>query len=152
MPVYKKIFSRINYPENIWPHNEYKNKIVFIPYGEGDELQEVKNLLKNYDSIIIGDKKCRFKDENVVLNRVDYIENGYQSIIKIISEARCVITPVSFWTTVCNLQQVPVFSWGEHIGQHKPDGIYHFRNDKCWAVPETNKQITLRMIEKFLGD
>jgi hypothetical protein len=155
MSIYKKLFSKINYPTDIWPHSEYKNKIVFIPSNEcpKGQLHTIKIFLKDYeDVIIVGDRKCRFRDENVVLNRVDYIENGFKTIIKIISEAHCVITPISFWTTICNLQQTPVFSWGPQAGQHKEGGVYYFGNKKCWALPDINISTIIQMIEHFLKE
>ena len=56
-------------------------------------------------------------------------------MISYISNAKAVICPLSFWTTICNLQGVPVFSWGDNIGQHRVGGIYHFGNDKSLVVP-----------------
>ena len=50
----------------------------------------------NHDFIIIGDQKCRFVRDNVVLNSIDYFENGWKYIIKIISKAKAVICPLSY--------------------------------------------------------
>ena len=158
MPIYKKLFSKIQTDEIINDLNEYKDKIVFIPalsprVKSEDILVEVRSLLKDYkDVIIVGDKKSRFRDENVILDRVDYIENGFKLIVDIISEARAVVCPLSFWTTICNLQQVPVFSWGAQVGQHKEGGVYWFGNKNCWALPNSDTKTILKMIEHFLKE
>lgn len=152
IPVFKKIFSKIQCDIDI---EEYTNKLVFIPSNvcKRKELLKIKNFLKRYDDfIIIGDKKCKFKKDNSIINRIDYSENGYKLIIKIISSAKAVICPLSFWTTICNLQQVPVFSWGEQVGQHKESGIYNFGNKNCLAFPSSDMDVTLKMLKYFLQE
>lgn len=152
-PIYKKLFSKIHCEDSI--ETEYTDKVVFIPTNTGDkeEMIKVKDSLTNFtDFVIIGDKKCRFKDDNIILNRVDYIENGFRLLVKIITEARAVVCPLSFWTTICNLQQTPVFSWGPQVGQHKEGGVYYFGNKNCWAIPDSNMNTTLKMIEYFLKE
>ena len=74
MPIYKKLFSKIYCDDSI--ETEYTDKVVFIPSNicDKDELLEVRNLLKDFDDfVIIGDKKCRFRDYNIILNRVEFI-------------------------------------------------------------------------------
>ena len=149
--IYNKRFSKIQ--TNL--ENDYTNYIVYIPANNEskENLLKVKKFLREYDNVvIIGDKQTRFKDENVVLKDIDYIENGWKRIVQIISDARVVICPVGFWTTVCNLQQVPVFSWGDQVGQHKPGGIYYFGNTKCLAFASDTMEIVLKMLEGFLEE
>jgi hypothetical protein len=146
--VYKKTFTKIR---NINIKNPYKGKVVFIPYGDRRKrLLYIKEFLKNY--VIIGNQQTRFRDENVILNRIDYFSNGWKLMVKIITEAKAVICPVSFWTYICNLQQVPVFSWGENVGQFKEDGIYHFGNKKCTAIASMRNDILVKMIQHFLEE
>lgn len=150
--IYNKTFNSINVDD---VENKYKDKIVFIPSNidDRDNLLGIKNFLKdNEDFIIIGDKKTRFRDDNVVLNQVDYVENGWKLMVKIITDAKAVICPLTYWTTICNLQQTPVFTWGDQIGQHKPGGIYYFSNERCLAFPANNLRIILRMIGHFLEE
>ena len=87
-----------------------------------------------------------------MLSKIDYYENGFKLLIKMISEAKAVICPISYWTTICNLQHSPVFSWGESVGQHREDGIYHFNNSKCLALPADDMNIVLHMMEDFLEE
>jgi hypothetical protein len=151
MPIYKKLFSRIDVDEE----SDLQNKIVFIPDNscKKSQLLAIKTFLDDYeDVVIVGDRKCRFKDKNEVLNKYDYVENGYKTIIKAITDARCIITPLSVWTTVCNLQQKPVFSWGANPGQHKEGGVYWFRNKDCWSLADLSLDTTLGMIEHFLKE
>jgi len=150
IPIHRKKFTKIECDIE----NEFKDHIVFIPLNRDnrDRLAGVKQHLKDIDkdTIIIGSKKTRFRDENVVLNRVDYTENGYKVMVKIVSEARAVFCPISHWTTICNLQGAPVFSWGEQPGQHKPGGIYNFGNKNCLALPISPISVMREMIDYFL--
>ena len=98
--------------------------------------------------MVIGDKHTRLRKQNIIVPRVDYFENGYKMIFKIISEARAVFCPASFWTTICNQQEVPVFSWGEVVAQHKPGGIYWLGNEKSQVI--WSEKIPFDMIEHFL--
>ena len=149
--IYNKLFSRIEDYFDI--ENPYKDKIIFIPANTDfkDRLSKVRKFLNNYENIVtVGDKKTRFRDDNVLLKRIDYVENGWKLIIRIISEARAVICPISHWTTICNLQRVPVFSWGENVGQHRLDGIYNFGNKDCITIASDRIEIIQSMIANFL--
>lgn len=150
--IYNKRFNSIDVSDI---ENEYKKKVIFIPSNldNRERLLGIRNFLKEYDDCItIGDKKTRFRDDNIILNRVDYVENGWKLMVKIITDARAVICPLSFWTAICNLQQTPVFSWGDQVGQHRPGGIYYFNNKKCLAFPASRLEIILTMIGHFLEE
>ena len=149
--IYKKLFSPVEYFDNV--KNEYAGKIVYIADNsikKESHTKIYKFLKNNYDVVVIGDKHTRMQKRNVVIPQLDYYENGYKLIFKIISEAKAVICPVSFWTTVCNQQEVPVFSWGEVVSQHKPGGIYHLGNDKSQVI--WSDKIPFDMIKHFLED
>ena len=145
--IYKKLFSSVKYFD---VKNVYAGKVVYIPDNSiKKELHtKIYKFLKEYDVVVIGDKHTRMHKCNVVIPQFDYYENGYKLIFKIISEAKAVICPVSFWTTICNQQEVPVFSWGESVVQHKPGGIYHLGNDKSMVIWSDN--IPFDMIKHFL--
>ncbi len=152
LSIYKKKFSPIEVPDM---PNPYKDKIIFIPHNseKREILKKVRCFLRDYDDLVIaGNCRTRFRKHNVVLKMIDYYENGLKLLIKMISEAKAVICPISFWTTICNLQHVPVFSWGSNAGQHKEGGIYHFQNEKCVAFPSNDINIILRMIEGFIQE
>jgi hypothetical protein len=151
LSIYNKRFLPIGHSEiNV---EDYVGKIVFIPdrTSSGSILRLIRDSLKDY--VIIGDQKTRFTKDNVVLNLVDYFENGWKYMIQIISKAKAVVCPLSYWTTICNLQAVPVFSWGDHVGQHREGGIYHFGNKNCLAFPfNGNKEVLVKMLKHFLKE
>lgn len=149
--IYKKLFSTVkNFDVDI--PDEYKDRVVYIPDNsvKKEVHKKVHKFLKKYDVLVIGDKHTRLKKQNIIVPRVDYFENGYKLIFKIISEARAVICPASFWTMICNQQEVPVFSWGEVISQYKPSGIYHLGNDKSQVI--WSDKTPLDMMKHFLED
>jgi hypothetical protein len=154
MSIYSKKFEPINATTiNI---EDYEGRVVFIPdrAATGSQLRIVRDYLRESypDYIIIGDMRTRFARENVILNLVDYFENSWKYMVKIISKAKAVVCPLSYWTTICNLQSTPVFSWGEQVGQHKEDGVYHFGNRKCLAFPSTDSVVLIKMLDHFLGE
>ena len=118
--THKKRFEKITLNKD---DSRYKNKIVFIPDETTDKriLIAIKEYLdlENLDYIIAGDKRTYFQNENIVLERIDYFEKGWRMNIQLITDAKLVITPIGHWATVSNLQSVPLFTWGENVGQYK---------------------------------
>ena len=153
-PVYQKSFMKINVPDiNI--QEEYKNRVIYIPHNEKREgrAEELYNFLRaEYDALIIGDLKINLDWDNVILKHIDYFENGFKYLIHILSKAKFVVCPTSFWTYLCNLQDVPVFSYGPTPGLYRPNGIYHLGNMKSMVIPtdsETPVDSIIQMIEYF---
>jgi len=107
----------INTPE------ELKNHILFIPHTNDPKERGLYESMSNM-FMAIGNTGCHLKKRNVILRRVDYSENGIKYILGMITHAKGVICPLSYWTLLCNMQGVPVFSWGNNPGQYKEDGIY----------------------------
>lgn|GEM_PF-3432943 len=156
--THKKRFEKI-VDVDFYEDDDYKNKIVFIPDIDGCRrvLFLIKEFLdiENLDYIVAGDKRTYFQNENVILDRVDYFENGWKYNISSIQNAKAVICPLSHWTTICNLHNIPVFSWGENVGQHREDGIYYFNNKKCFTFPvdrDTNTDCVISMLNCFLKE
>ena len=154
-PVHEKSFHRIVIPDiNI--QEEYINSVVFIPHGvtnEGRASELYDFLRKNYDAIVVGNLSVNLTWDNVVLNHLDYFENGYKTIFKILSEAKLIVCPTSFWTFICNLQGWPVFSYGPSPGPYREDGIYHFdnKNSMIMAADDDTPAISvIRMLEHFM--
>jgi hypothetical protein len=75
----------------------------------------------------------------------------YKYIIHILSKVRAVICPLSDWTFLCNLQNIPVFSWGDNINPYKTGGIYNF-NNKCNIIPNTHLNNVKSGIDYFLKE
>jgi hypothetical protein len=149
--IYNKIFEEIKDTKI-----EQQSSIVFIPLRIEDEQKMrwiYKHLLDNYDVEIIGNGDTYFRSDNKILSRIDYFENGWKANIQSIINTKAVICPISYWTTIANMQSVPVFSWGNNVGQHKRGGIYNFENKKCYTVPtreDTSVQSIILMIDYFI--
>jgi hypothetical protein len=153
--IYNKIFEEIseivlNIPKN------HENKIIFIP-AKQERLEKLAYIYKwleeNYDIIVVGSTDTWFSQDNVVLNKIDYFENGWKYIIQYISKSKGVICPVSYWTTIANLQSKPVFSWGENPGLYRSDGIYNFGNRNVSIIPsdnDTSPDIIIKGMESFI--
>ena len=154
VPIYNKYFEKIKLLDN----SEIKEKIVFIPH-ENSNYNEIFSIYENfkdkYDCVMIGDRTSKFPENNILSYKIDYFENGLKYIINYINKAKAIICPVSFWTAICNLQGVNVFSWGERVSQYKDNGIYYFNNDKSFLIPynednDMNKIILL--VDGFLKE
>jgi hypothetical protein len=117
IPIYKRIYQNILTTPT---KNNYKNKIVFIPYlnEKYTIINEVYNhLKKNYNIICCGDMKTHLPEKNILLKDPSYFRNVYSKMFEIISEASCVIVPSSHWTTIADIQGTPCFSWGTYTLQ-----------------------------------
>lgn len=151
--IYNKIFESI---PNLDVKIPKKHKIIFIPAKQEklEKLAYIYNWLKScYDITVVGSTDTWFSKDNVVLNKIDYFELGFKYIIQYISLAEVIVTPVSYWTIIANLQQKNVFSWGMNPGQYREDGTYNFRNKNCITIPtddDTSPNIIIKNLEVFL--
>lgn len=139
--------------------NGFADKVVLIPdiSESKDRLKLIRTYLinKEIDHVIAGDLNTWFSADNVVTNRIDYYENGWKYNLKIITNAKAVICPVGFWTTICNMQRVSVFSWGQNVGQHRIGGIYNFGNKKCFMFPtagDIKEKVLVRMLDLYFKE
>lgn len=158
--IYRKKFEEIpNVKLKI--KEEYENKIIFIPAKQEklEKLAYIKDwLTKNFENVVIvGSTDTWFSKENVVLNKIDYFENGWKYIIQYISKAKGVICPLGYWTSIANLQQKPVFSWGDNPGQYRygQESIYNFGNKNISVIPtnvDTNPDIIIKSILRFIKE
>jgi hypothetical protein len=157
--IYNKIFEEI--PDiKVKIPKQHENKIIFIPAKQEklEKLAYINNWLKscyNDDVVIVGSTDTWFSNENVILNKIDYFESGFKHIIGYISKSRVIITPLSYWTSLANLQNKKVFSWGMNPGQYREGGIYNFGNRNISAVPtdnETNPSVIINSIRGFLKE
>jgi len=155
--IYNKIFEEI--PDTVEIPEEHEDKIIFIPAKQEklEKLAYINNWLKSCynDMILVGSTDTWFSNENVVLNKIDYFESGFKYIMGYISKARAIITPLSYWTSICNLQQKNVFSWGNNPGQYREEGIYNFRNKNCYVIPsddDTSPDFIIKCMKTFLKE
>lgn len=156
VPIYNKIFEKIKVSHSCPLTN--MDKIVFIPDIKSDErlLNKIHyHVLNNYDSIIIGDMKTEYPEDNIITPMINYFDFGFQYIIDHINTSRMVICPTGVWTFISNLQGKPVFSWGENVSSFKDNGVYNFDNKKSFILPtnnETNSDLVIRSLDKFIKD
>jgi hypothetical protein len=157
--IYNKIFEEI--PDiTIKIPKEHENRIIFIPAKQEklEKLAYINNWLKscyNDDIIIVGSTDTWFSKENVVLNKIDYFENGWKYIIQYITKTRGVICPLGYWTGIANLQNKPVFSWGLNPGQYRTGGVYNFQNRKYSIIPtddDTSPDIIIKSMGRFINE
>jgi hypothetical protein len=69
--------------------------------------------------------------------------------------AKAVVCPLGHWTVIANMQKVPVFSWGESVGQYRKGGIHYLNNENSSTFPtykDINPKGVLRMISHFLKE
>jgi len=152
--IYQKVFTPIKVPDiNI--KEEYLNRVIFIP-APGYYLEEVyEYAVSKYDAIVVGDLRLTSycSENNVMLKFVDYFENGFKYIMKILDNAKAIICPISYWTFIANLQGYPVFSYGDSPGLYKENGVYYFNNDNSVVIPtdeNTDVNGIFNMIDYFM--
>lgn len=145
----KKIFEPIDDPDIDIP-KEHKNRIIVIPH-KIENIKRMKEVIEGVeDPLIIGDwSSTNFQDHNVLSRIRDYRENIYKYMIKYINYAKVVICPISFWTAICNLQNVPVVSWGKFVSPYKNDGIYSFGNDKSMVFVSDKNVSSKNILNMF---
>jgi hypothetical protein len=155
--VYNKIFDKI--PDIILkiPEN-HKNQIIFIP-AKSEKLEKLAYIYgwikENSDILVAGSTDTWFSKDNIILNKIDYFENGWKYIIQYIAKAKGVICPLSYWTGLANMQGKPVFSWGDNPGQYRTGGIYNFGNKKYSIIPtdqDTSPDVIIRSMESFIRE
>jgi len=155
-PLHQKIFTKIKIP-NIEIPEEYKNCVIFIPYGienVGKSRMLHEFLYQNYNALVVGNLEISLTWDNIILNHIDYFEIGYKLIFKILSEAKLIICTTSYWTFLCNLQGWPVFSYGPSPGPYRKGGIYYFDNKKSMIMSAdegTAVKSIISMIEYFIN-
>ena len=156
--IYNKIFEPIIPPTNINIPDIHKNRVIFIPDGSEtlEKSEKIYRYLKDkHNCLVVGDIKTNLLNYNIVIQNIDYFENGWKYIIKYISEAKAVITPISFWSSLANLQGIPLFSWGSSPSQHREGGVYNFDNENVVTVPadeDTTVERIINSIEDFLNE
>ena len=138
---YQKIFKKIKIPSIQYDY------ILYIPSDDKMDKKIYNHVQKQYDVELIGDSHCPMF-ENMINNEIDYLENGYFKLLQYLTDCRFVITKCSFWTLLCNLYHIPVFSWGDGV-IYKTDELYGFGNKKNYILFSDNYGIIIKEIEKF---
>jgi hypothetical protein len=155
--IYNKIFDKI--PDiTLKIKKEHENGVIFIP-AKTESLEKLAYIYswikENTNILVVGSTDTWFSKDNVILNKIDYFENGWKYIIQYISKAKGVICPLSYWTGLANMQNKSVFSWGDNPGQYRTDGIYNFGNKKYSIIPtnqDTSPDIIIRSMERFINE
>jgi hypothetical protein len=156
--IYNKIFEEIPFSDIKIP-KKVENNIIFIPSKQEklEKLAYIYKWLKSYNRniMVVGSTDTWFSNDNIILNKIDYFENGWKYIIQYINNAMAVICPVSYWTGIANLQKKHVFSWGTSPGQYKTDGIYNFNNKNYSIIPadqDTSPDIIIKSMKTFIHE
>jgi hypothetical protein len=155
--IYNKIFEEIPNPTIKIP-KDHENKIIFIPAKQEklEKLAYIYNWMKScYNITVVGSIDTWFSKDNVVLNKIDYFENGWKYIIQYITKASGVICPTGYWTIIANLQNKPVFSWGMNPGQYREGGVYNFGNRNISIIPadeNTSPDVIIKNMESFIKE
>lgn len=148
--IYQKIFRPFDVPDDLENSIE-KETIAFIPCDDEFENKNeeiYKQLSEKYNVVVIGDRKTHLWNENFIMKKDDYTENVYKYIISTLDQCKCVITPASHWTYLSNLQQTPVFSWGEAISIYKSTGDLNFGNNASLMYADKDTP-TNKIINQF---
>lgn len=144
VPLYKRHFTKINTVPN------KKNQILFIPNNTEkiDVIHNVYNsLISRYNNIVCcGDMKTYLPEYNILLKDSTYFQNVYINMVNLITDAKMVITPVSHWSIISDLQGTPSFSWGA--------GSYPMLSKKSKFINIKNIPVNslTNMIEQFIGE
>jgi len=150
-PIYNRTFEKVKVKDSI--KIDDKKYIVFIADSieKPEKLEEIyKEISKIYNIVVIGDMKTHLLDKNIILKNPDYFENGYRYIMQYITKAEAVVCPISHWTLISNMQEIPVFSWGECISQYSLGGIYNFGNKKINLIPNSSSEVIIGSFKHFI--
>jgi len=128
------------------------NYIIYIPdksISESVNNEIFKELLKEYDNVVmVGDSNC-YELNDCINFQINYAETGYELLIKYIMGCRFVITPSSHWTFLCNLQNIPVISWGMDANIYKKDSDYGFDNKDNYILISDDIDRVLNAVKYF---
>lgn len=151
--IYQKIWKKLK--SDYIPKE--KNYMLFIP-NKTCNISIIRSVYKyikdKYNVVVVGDLRTHLLKKNILLKQSDYIDSVYNQIIGYINNADMVITPCGHWTVMCNLNKIPVFSWGDQISPYKPEGNYYFNNNACMTLPfskSSNKEILNNQIDYFVN-
>lgn len=132
IPYDEKIYSRIEYNDVEIPNS---NMVIFIP-DESDTSKDIFHILKSiFDNVIvIGDMKCGLPEENIILKNNTYFHDSHNIICNYIMKSKFVITSISHWAFLCNLQNIPLLYYGSDFSLYKKNGIFDFNDNAITAI------------------
>ena len=133
---YQKNFEQINFNPVSIAEQDF---VAFIPdnyMGLKINTRVYEFLKENFDNVlVIGDGKTHFVEDNVVLKRKGWKRNALLYTLSYMQKAEMIFTPhSSMWTTLANLQNYPVISYGKTPGQYKENGVFNFGNIKSGHI------------------
>jgi len=142
---YQKIFT----PINIDPiPNDY---ILYIPsknVSDNINKKYYNYLNTTYNNVyMIGDSHC-YKFDHFINYQIDYYETGYKNLMKYLLGCKLIITPCSQWTMLCNLHNLPVFSWGD-CRQYMKNSDYGFNNNNNYILISNDFKRVIKSIDYF---
>lgn len=103
IPEEFKIYNKITYVKNL------NNNIICIL--KRDEFSDIHlNILNNYNIKVIFEEDYEKED-----------------IFKEICNCKLCLTNIDHWMFICNLQNIPLFGWGQQITRFKHNELWNFR-------------------------
>lgn len=132
-PFHNKIYSKI---EMVCSNRDH---IFFIP-TKNDQFN--KTLIKRLSE----ESKVEIFDDSID-KKMKYEVN----LLKML-QSKFVVCELSYWTFLCNLQQIPIFSWGKSIiSPYKKGGILNFGNKSSMIFFEKGRiETILKMLDYFI--
>jgi hypothetical protein len=144
LPYIKHINKIISYDEKLYSKIKYNDvdlsiseldMIVFIP----DDTETSKDMFYTLKSIfdnvvVIGDMKCGLPEENIILKNNTYFHDSHNILCNYIMKSKFVITPISHWAFLCNLQNIPLLYYGDDFSLYKEKGIFDFNNNVITSI------------------
>jgi len=127
------------------------NYILYIPANDisDDENQKIfDELEKRYKNVyMIGDSHC-YNFEYFINYQIDYFETGYSNLMRYLLGCKMIVTPCSYWTMICNLHHLNVFSWGTGRN-YKRNEDYGFDNQNNYILIDDNFERIFKSLEYF---
>jgi len=147
-PVYNKIFNKVKINDKYILNEFVKDKFLFIPYGLGENtLNCIYDKIKDENVVVIGDSSCLLVDENILSIKE---RNDAHYIFSLLNKCKGIITPLNYWTSIANLQNLSVFSWGSEVSMYRENGLYNFGNKRCCIMPEMDINTLINSIKSFI--
>ena len=148
-PLYNKSFTKIKFTSAKKDSEKY---VLFIPDNSENThvLQSIYNELRQeYNVLVVGDMKTHLPEHNVILKNADYFDNVYKYLVEYILNAEIVVCPSSHWTLLCNIHDIPVFSWSSSPKQQIFNNLE--RTKKSHFIINADKDTIINGIKYFIN-
>lgn len=94
--------------ERLMIEPEYSDDVIFVEYGNSNRKRKEQKRIRNFLEL----------EDNSFLSK--------EEMTRKVMGSRCVITPCCHWTAICNIHNIPVFSWCNNVSIYR--NLYNFNN------------------------